>query len=124
KVEPPSKARPTSLRAGLGSCRRQRTPAVLQRRSVASASLDDEAATVRCSEGPVPCRRLGAMLRATRLLVAHEAEAAARDQRERLRGGSGFAHQLQRASNTAPGAYGHESPPGIGSGRDRNESAS
>lgn len=91
---------------------------------MAVASLDGIAATVRRSEGPVPCRRLWAMFRATRFLVAHEAEAAAGDQRERLRIVWGFAHQLIGTSNTAPGAYGHESPPGIGSGRDRNESAS
>jgi hypothetical protein len=97
---------------------------VFQRRSMAVASLYGVAATALRSEGPVPCRRLGAMVRPTHLLVAHEAEAAAGNQRERLRVVWGFAHQLIRTSNTAPGAYGHESPPGIGCDRDRNESAS
>jgi hypothetical protein len=61
---------------------------------MAVASVDGVAATALRSEGPVPCRRLGAMVRATRLLVAHKAEAAAGDQRERLRVVWGFAHQL------------------------------
>ena len=94
---------------------------MFQRRSMAVASLDGVAATALRSEGPVPCRRFGAMVRATRLLVAHEAEAAAGDQRERLRVVWGFAHQLIRTSNTAPGAHGPESPPGIGFDQDRNE---
>jgi hypothetical protein len=66
----------------------------------------------------------GTVVRATRLLMAHEAEAAARNQRECLRIVWRLAHQLTRTSDTAPSAHGHVSPPRSGRGRNRIESAS
>jgi hypothetical protein len=102
------------LGAGVASCGWHRTAGMLQRRSVAIASLDGVPAAISSSEGPMPSWRLRAVDRASPGLESHESEAAAPDQRESFRVVWRLVHQLRRQSSIGPGVHGRESQPGIG----------
>jgi hypothetical protein len=96
------------------SQRWHRTAGMLQRRSVAVATLDGVPAAVPSSEGPMPSWRLRAVDRASPVLENHESEAAALDQRESFYVVGRLVHHLTRQSSIGLGARGHESPPRIG----------